>query len=230
MLFLKAGNPANPFCDGKFYYFYLISHANTNGVIRENAYSDLELFRRIADGDERAFTGLYLRYTAKLLAHITRLLDSEDWAEEIVQDIFVKLWEIRRDLGKINQPQAYLYRMASNRVLDHLKHRAVEAKMQYWLALNADNKSGAGIENEFDFKASSNLVNEAIGQLTDQKQIIYRLKHEKGYSYEQIAGKLNLSKNTVRNHLVDALQFIRRYLLRHGALHTVWFAFYLSLH
>jgi RNA polymerase sigma-70 factor (ECF subfamily) len=193
-------------------------------------YNDKELFARIAQGEETAFTGIYLRYTQKLMPHVARLLDSESWAEEIVQDVFTKLWEIRGTLGSVENPSAYLFRMASNRTLDHLKRRSVEVKMQYWVARNTEAALSNTTEKQFDFRVSENLLKEAVSELTAQKQKIFRLRHEDGYSYEEIASELEISKNTVRNHMADALHFIRRYLLQRGVFHALWAAYYLGRH
>jgi RNA polymerase sigma-70 factor (family 1) len=193
--------------------------------------TDINLFQRIAVGDDDAFTEIYLRYTRRILPHITRLLDSDLWAEEIVQDTFIKLWEIRHTLNTIENPSAYIFRIASNKTLDHLRHRAVEAKMQYQVARNAENgadQTSNTTEDQLDFRISENLLKEAVSGLTPQKQLIYRLKHEEGYSYEEIATRLSLSKNTVRNHLADAMQFIRQYLLKQGIFTWIITAFFLD--
>jgi RNA polymerase sigma-70 factor (family 1) len=193
--------------------------------------TDLNLFQQIAAGDELAFTEIYIRYSHRLLRHIGRLLDSELWAEEIVQDVFVKLWEIRNTLAEIENPSAYIFRIASNKTLDHLRHKAVETKMQYWVARNAENAAGSAeneTENQFDFRISKNMLKEAVNGLSLQKQLIYRLKHEDGRSYEEIATELKLSRNTVRNHLADALQFIRRYLLQQGVFTWIVIAYFLD--
>ena len=195
----------------------------------DSTYSDLELFAMIAAGDEPAFTVFYLRYTEKLMPHLTRLLNSEAWAEEIVQDTMTKLWEKRRTLAEIENPSAYLFRIASNRTIDHLRHRARETKMQYQLVrAGADAASANTTENDFDFRASENLLKEAVNGLSPQKQKIYRLRQEDGYSYEEIATQLNISKNTVRNHIAETQQLIRRYLLDRGVLHALWLAWFLG--
>jgi RNA polymerase sigma-70 factor (ECF subfamily) len=202
----------------------MLDHLNT-----DPPYSDLELFERIASGDKWAFTEVYLRYAPLLLKHVTQLLDSRDWAEEIVQDVFTRLWEARPSLSTVSQPRAYLYRIASNLTLDLLRHRSVEVKAQYWLARNSGAVSDPGIEAQFDFWSSRQLVEEAVNHLTAQKKLIYLLKNEEGYSYEEIAKTVHLSRNTVRNHLADAVQYIRRYLLEHGVVHVLWLIVGLSL-
>ena len=80
--------------------------------------TDKALFERIATGDETAFSIIFFRYTARLAPFVTQLLQSDQWAEEIVQDVFLRLWQARQQLAMIEHPSAYLYQMASNRTLD----------------------------------------------------------------------------------------------------------------
>ncbi|OQP61113.1 hypothetical protein A3860_05185 [Niastella vici] len=189
------------------------------------SHTDKELFTRISRGDEVAFAEIYLRYTEKLYPHVTRLLDSDLWAEEIVQDVFTKLWQVRQSLSSVENPSAYLYRMAGNRTLDHLKHHAIEVKMQYHMVREAEYLWNNSLEEHHDSRISG--IKRAVEQLTAQKQLIFRLKHVEGLTYEEIAHKLQLSKNTVRNHLTEALHFIRTYLFKKGVFILLYLYYYL---
>jgi RNA polymerase sigma-70 factor (ECF subfamily) len=94
--------------------------------------------------------------------------------------------------------------------------------VQYLLVRLAGSGSKNDTQEHLDFRLSEKLFKEAVTELTAQKQLIFRLKHEEGLSYEEIAQKLNLSKNTVRNHLAEALQIMRAYLLKHGVFLIVY--------
>lgn len=183
---------------------------------KEQTYDERELFALISRNNEQAFTEIYLRFADKLYLHVTKLLKEDSWAEEIVQEVFVKLWQVRDTLGEVENPSAYLYRIAANRTLDFLKHRAVEVKAQYQISFLAASSARNDTQEQLDFRISEHLFKQAVKDLTPQKQLIFKLKHEDGKSYEEIARQLQLSKNTVRNHLADALQTIRAFLLRKG--------------
>jgi len=105
------------------------------------SHTDPELFTLIATGDEAAFAEIYLRYTEKLYPHVAKLLDADDWAEEIVQDVFTKLWQVKETLTTIENPNAYLYRMAANRTIDHMRKMATEELFYAtsYLKLHKDN-------------------------------------------------------------------------------------------
>ncbi len=179
--------------------------------------TDKALFERIATGDEAAFSVLFFRYTARLAPFVTRLLQSERWSEEIVQDVFMRLWQNREQLASIEHPGAYLYQMASNRTLDYIKRNAREVKLQYyaarWVNGVADHPDA-----QRDFHEIENLLKEAVSQLPAQRRKVYQLVREDGLSHAEIADRLKISKHTVRNHVAEALQEIRIYLRKHGVM------------
>lgn len=179
--------------------------------------TDKALFERIATGDEAAFSVLFFRYTARLAPFVTRLLQSERWSEEIVQDVFMRLWQNRQQLASIEHPGAYLYQMASNRTLDYIKRNAREVKLQYyaarWIMGVADHPDA-----QRDFHEIENLLKEAVNQLPAQRRKVYQLVREEGLSHAEIADRLKISKHTVRNHVAEALQEIRIYLREHGVM------------
>ena len=196
---------------------------------KEQTYGERELFALISRSNEQAFTEIYLRYADKLYLHVAKLLKEDSWAEEIVQEVFVKLWQARDTLGGVTNPSAYLYRIAGNHTLDYLKHRAVEVKTQYQLSLFAGSSAKNDTQEQLDFRISEDLYKQAVKGLTPQKQLIFRLKHEDGQSYEEIARQLQLSKNTVRNHLAEALQTIRAYLLKKGVFLLIFLHYWTDL-
>jgi RNA polymerase sigma-70 factor (family 1) len=179
--------------------------------------TDKALFERIATGDETAFSIIFFRYTARLAPFVTQLLQSDSWSEEIVQDVFLRLWQSRLQLGTIDHPSAYLYQMASNRTLDYIKRNARDVKLQYyaarWLAPDASHP-----DTDQDFREVEALLKEAVRRLPAQRRKVYQLVREEGLSHTEIADRLQISKHTVRNHVAEALQEIRIYLREHGVM------------
>ncbi len=179
--------------------------------------TDKALFERIAKGDEAAFTTIFFRYTARLSPFVTQLLQSDNWSEEIIQDVFLRLWQSRQQLGTIDQPSAYLYQMASNRTLDYIKRNARDVKLQYyaarWLTPDVNHP-----ETDLDFREVEALLKEAVDRLPAQRRKVYQLVREEGLSHAEIAESLRISKHTVRNHVAEALQEIRIYLREHGVM------------
>ena len=177
--------------------------------------SEQLLFRRVSEGDRNAFRLLFELYSGRLTTFIYKLTKSETVAAELVQDIFVNLWVRRSHLADLNNPQAYLFTMASNRTIDHLRKVSAESKMLDGLWARFSNHNEA-TEEAYNAKECSDLINKAVVQLSVQKQKIFRLSRYEGLKHEEIADYLGLSKSTVKNHLVETLRHIRTYLHHHS--------------
>jgi RNA polymerase sigma-70 factor (family 1) len=174
------------------------------------------LFQRIARSDARAFAEFYEVYAVKLALYVSRFLGSELWAEEIVQDTFLKLWSVRETVGELEYPASFVYRMVANRTKDHLKRRGHEVKLQQHLLHRLQHANTNATEELVDYQMGEQLFRKAIQQLPPQRALVFKMRHEQGMSYEEIATELGLSKNTIRNLLNLALQNIRTYLSEHG--------------
>ena len=179
-------------------------------------HNDKLIFQRIARGDAQAFAEFYDAYAVKLALYVSRFLRSDLWAEEIVQDTFVKLWSIRETLGEIDNPPAFVYRMVANRTKDHLKHRDHEIKLQQHLVRYFQQANANTTQDQLDYQTGEKLYRKAIQQLPAQRALVFKMRHEQGLGYDEIATTLGLSRHTVRNLLNLALKDIRSYLLEHG--------------
>jgi RNA polymerase sigma-70 factor (family 1) len=177
--------------------------------------NEQHLFRRVSEGDREAFRLVFELYNGRLTTFIFKLTKSETVAAELVQDIFVNLWIRRSHLAGLKNAQAYLFTMASNRTIDHLRKVSAESRMLVDLWERVTNLNEA-TEDAYNAKECNNLINKAIVQLSLQKQKIFRLSRYEGLKHEEIADYLGLSKSTVKNHLVETLRHIRTYLHQHS--------------
>jgi len=169
------------------------------------------IFQRIAQGDAQAFAEFYEAYAVKLAVYVARFLGSDLWAEEIVQDTFLKLWSIRETIGDIEYPAGFVYRMLANRVKDHLKRRGHEIRMQQYMIHFFQQANTNTTEEQVDYQRGEKLFRQAVMQLPPQRALVFKMRHEQGLSYDEIARQLGLSRHTVRNLLNLALQNIRSY-------------------
>jgi RNA polymerase sigma-70 factor (family 1) len=184
----------------------------TTALISEPLKNENELFNRIANGDEEAFAKIFFHYTSIVYPFVLSKVKSQAAAEEIVQDVFLKLWTKREHLKNIQAPASYLMRIATNRALDYLRHKAVEYKMLQNAGTVGENNS---VENDLSFKETKRILNDAIAAMPAQRRTIYLLQQE-GYSYDEIAQQLSISSHTVRNHIALASRFLKDYLKSHG--------------
>ena len=169
--------------------------------------------QEIAKGNEKAFRTLYDAYFNRLSAYIFKLCKSVAVTEEIVQDIFIKLWESRASLVSLDTPEAYIFSMARNKAIDHLRKVARETSLIPAIKQQLQACSNE-IEDRFDAADLRLMIEEALQELSPQKREVFRLRNNEGLDHEEIARVMQLSRSTVKNHLSQTLQHLRRYLSR----------------
>jgi RNA polymerase sigma-70 factor (family 1) len=174
-------------------------------------YTDRDLFRLIALGDEPAFAELFRRYDRRIYPFVLKMIKSQILAEEIAQEIFIKIWRHRESLSIIEQPESYILTIAARHTLDQIKKRLNEHKMlqRFSAGLSPTHNEP---EELLLLKDTEELIQRAVDQLPPQQKSVYLLSRKQGLSYEEIGQELKISPNTVRNHLVKALAAIRIWL------------------
>lgn len=190
--------------------------------MHEHLHNEKELLRRIAGGDEAAFRIIFDLYRQRLFAFAWQISHSTVEAEEIVQDIFMKLWENRQAMAEVEYPRKYIYTMARNRAVDLLGKIARDHKLRTaaWVNLSQDRNITEELLNE---KESRELISEAVASLPEKKQAIFRLSRQEGLSHQEIAREMSLSVQTVKNILTEILKHIKAHLLRHSELLAIAF-------
>ena len=186
------------------------------------------LFSQLALGNEKAFTEIFYYYSRKLHSYILKKTKSEEAAEEIIQDVFLKIWVNRERLGEMENAQGYIYKIAANLLLDHFRKQAMEYKILNRFQNAKPALSDSSGHGNIDLRETQKIIDQAVHQLPDQRKLIYVLRQD-GKSYEEIAVELNLSINTVRNQLVAAGKFIRGYLVQSGISSLALISFYTTL-
>lgn len=170
---------------------------------------------QIAAGDQEAFRVLFDTYRIQLYSFAEGLVRSAADAEEIIQDVFTVFWMNRASAGTIQNPGSYLYSMVRNRCIDHLRKTARDKKLmeQLWaLSSNID----SSMQERLSGNDSLERIEVAVAALPEQKQRIFRLSKEQGYSHEEIADLTGLSKSRVNNILVESLKYVKQMLQLHS--------------
>jgi RNA polymerase sigma-70 factor (ECF subfamily) len=184
---------------------------------------ETELLHQLIQGDAEAFRQLYEHYQGRIFLFAYRFTKSKQAAEEIVQEVFVKLWEKREQINIEKNFSAYIIRVTRNLILDGLKKAAYDKKMQQQILRHMKVLRDTSAEELLN-KELERLHRQAIDSLSPQKKTIYLLSREEELTYEQIADRLGISRNTVRNHMADALQTIREYISAHPDLASLMVA------
>ncbi|MGN7822750.1 RNA polymerase sigma-70 factor [Chitinophaga sp. 22536] len=176
--------------------------------------SELDLLLLVSQGDEAAFARLFHTYHQRLGAFVFQLTGSLSMAEEIVQEVFIRIWEKRDKLSQVSHFHPYLYTTAKNYTFSFLKKlgRELEHKQQWEMTVTAD--TGNPFEETMDARYRR-IIDEAIEELPAQRQRVYLLSRDEGLRQAEIAERMAISRETVKKHMVLALRAIRSYALTH---------------
>jgi len=162
----------------------------------------------LKSGDYHAFTQLYQRYSLRLLGRIIRLVKSEETAEEILQTLFLKVWERRDQIDPDKSLKPFLFTIAQNLVYDHFRRMALDERFRNeFIKQYAEDYQH--IEEDLTFKQTQENVMNAIKALPPQCQKVFILFKIEGKSYAEICETLNISKSTVNNHLTKANSLLK---------------------
>jgi len=174
--------------------------------------NDKELLMQVALGNEASFECLFGRYHERLFRYISMFIKSPQIAEEVVMDVFIKIWLARDLIGQVENFDSFLFRVAHNKAIDFLRmvSKDPDFKELMWDTMQltaSDDADALVLKTEFEGK-----VRQAMSLLSEQRRKVFEMSREQEMSHEQIAGRLGISKNTVNNHIVEAKRFIRSYL------------------
>jgi RNA polymerase sigma-70 factor (ECF subfamily) len=184
---------------------------NTTFVLACKAFdkmNDCQYVEKLVQGDHESFRWLFMHYFPKLKAFIAGFVKSGAIAEELSQEIFVKIWEKREALTEVQSFNAYIYRMAKNAVLNYFQREHTKAK--YIGQLSSGSATPA--DELFQAKETELLIQLTVEKMPAQRKKIFELSRQSQLKNEEIAQKLHLSKKTVENHLNLALKEIRESL------------------
>lgn len=170
-----------------------------------------ELLLRMAKGDEAAFTALYRHYSGPLYLNFVRMVKDEVIAEEIIQDLFSRIWQKRESISIEKNFSAYLYRTGYNLLMDFYR-KVKRDKQLYEKFKQVAIENYNHIEEVLHLKDSQALVSKALDTLPPQQRKVFELCRIEGYTYKEVAELLGISPNTVKEHFVKANQAIRKYI------------------
>lgn len=192
----------------------------------KNKEVQISVHKRLAAGDEDAFRLFFLHHQPKLLAYILKIVKSKEIAEELVADIFVKIWFAKEILDDVENVDAFLYRMAVNKALDFMKMATREKKLRVLLQVYMQNEASI-VDQQHELKEYQKQIDQCMQLLTSQQQLIVNLSREEGLTHEEIAKRLQLSRHTVKNHIVSALKQLRMFI-KNGTLFLVLFLIFFN--
>lgn len=176
---------------------------------------DYELVERLHKGDVEAFDLLFEKYSGKLFAFGLKYLRSSVEAEELVQSIFLKIWENQNKLRKEYSFKSYLFTIAYNDICKLFRKRHYQQKFIENILYNNSHISNE-TEEKIDFHSVFERVSQIIDQLPERQRIIFIKSRQEGKASKVIAEEVGLSAGTVDNYISESLKFIRSQLFKEG--------------
>ncbi|MBN1599483.1 MAG: RNA polymerase sigma-70 factor [Bacteroidales bacterium] len=168
-----------------------------------------ELIVRLSEGDSATFEKIYYLYVKRVFHFAKRYVYNDTDAEEIVQEVFTKLWENRHNINPDLSFSGYILTITKNTIFnDNRKKVNHQAYCSY--VINYLQKNTQNIEDEIIFKDICDLLNDTIEKLPAKRQEIFKLSRQQGLSYKEIAEKLNISEKTIETHMRLALRDIKK--------------------
>lgn len=179
--------------------------------MKENDSStEYEMLCRLRLGDNKAFIWLYDHYHILLYNYIFRFTKSGPVAEDILQDVFIKVWEARERIDPTRGAKAYFYRIARNTVYTHLTNMARQKELEVELMTISENLNQPAPLTESEHEQFEKILYAAVNELPERRKKVFKSCRMEGKSYDEVANQLGISKNTVKEHLVLALKFVKK--------------------
>lgn len=173
--------------------------------------TDPELLALLKEGKHNAFKEIYLRYNSLLFAYAFRRLQNREEAMDVVQEVFIHLWENRSDFVIKSYLSGFLYKSVLNKILDIWKHNSVVRKHVLSQSVQIDVDA---VETDFLIreKEVSNMIAREIAAMPPRMREVYELKFKQYFTVKQIASELGISENTVATQLQRASAHLKNKL------------------
>lgn len=184
-----------------------------------------ELLISLKKGDVSAFEKLYYIYSKRLYGNILKMVKSSDVAEEILQDLFQRVWEKRETIDLSKAFKSYLFTIAKHLVYDFFHLQTRQRNIEAYL-IEKSTASYMHIDEEMAFKETHAIITNGILQLPPQRRLVYTLCKIEGKSYEDVSQTLGISISTISDHIVKATKSLKAYYRSEHAI-ALAFALYL---
>lgn len=173
---------------------------------------DESLVKQFANGDMKAFDNIYSTFNQKLQKFIFTLIKTESDTEDIVQEVFVKVWENREKLKKYSSLDSYLFSIAYNTTISLLRTRVKENKYVEFIKSVQIEVDEPDFVEGFNSDEMNEKINLLIEKMPPRQREVFKMKYFQNCSYKEIAETLDISINTVENQIVKSHKFLKENL------------------
>lgn len=176
---------------------------------------ELKHLEDLKEGRREGFDYIYTRYSKMLLPKMQRMIKNPEIADELLQDVFLKVWLNKSEINITKSFTGWIFTIAQNTIYAYYRKLALDVKMQKHL-LETFAEFYDQTEDYILNKERVSLLNDAVEKLPAQRKEIFKLCKIEGKSYQEAADLLSLSSSTVSNQLVSATKYIKRYVFFHS--------------
>jgi RNA polymerase sigma-70 factor (family 1) len=176
------------------------------------SYNEKILLDKSSLGDEEAFSHLFLQKKDRLYSFLMRFSQSPELVEDIIQDIFLKLWSNKEQLNSIENLDAYLITLSKHQLINLIRRRARETAIVATLSGKARLHETNNAPEHLALNETQEKLAAIIEQLPNQQKVAFYLSRQTNLKHEEIASLMQISKNTVRNHIIQAMRTLKKSL------------------
>lgn len=180
-------------------------------------YTDDVLLKRMSNDDQEAFSLLYRRYWEDLFITAVKALRGQQEAEDVVQDVFLSIWNRRKELRIEGPLDAYLQVSVRYKAIHYIEKNITRRDYLAMLTDAAVNILPASIEVKLQLKEVQQTIYNTVAQMPPKMQEVYRLSRQQHLTHKEIARQLGISVETVKKHIQHAMQLIKTALGAHSA-------------
>lgn len=178
------------------------------------SFQDRELITKLKAGSEEAFNLLFYKYERKLYAFSLSILPSREDAEEVVQEVFYRIWKKRELLDEQLSFKAFIFTIAKNYIYNLLSKRVSETAYKHYYLDKTSNQVNSA-EETWHFHDLKNTIEQMVSKMPDKRKQVFTMSRFQGLTNREIAEQLNLSLSTVENHINKCLKALKQQLHLH---------------
>lgn len=172
--------------------------------------STLLLVKRIKEGDIRAFEQVFRAYHAPLCLYAMSITGRKEVAEEIVQELFYKIWKERESLNILRSLKSYLYGAVRNQSLQYCEQYMVRERHKQSVQSAPENEPAATPHDQLEYRELKEVIDRTLSQLPERRRRIFTMHRFEGLKYKEIAERLSLSVKTIEAEMTKTYQLLRK--------------------
>lgn len=189
-------------------------------------YHLIKLVKGLVNADKKALDEIYNFYYPRLYSFSKGLLKVEDDINDILQDVFIKVWENRKNIKNVETFNAYIFTITKNAIISYFrektKTRAFESRV-----MDMATSEAFQLDNSLEYEDIKEKVEFLMEQLPEKRKIIFKLSREQGLSHKEIAGQLGISVKTVEDHIMHSIRYLRKHLKTLDIITFLYITFFL---